>query len=75
VARADADTVRDATGFPIGGVSPVGHPPPLRVVIDRALDGFDLVWASAGTPHAVFPITFEELVEVSGGEPGDIRQR
>lgn len=71
--RADPDTVRQATGFPIGGVSPVGHPPGLRVLIDRGLEAFDVVWAAAGTPHAVFPTTYTELLEVSGGEPADVR--
>lgn len=73
VGRADADVVRRATGFPIGGVSPVGHPDGLRVVIDRGLEPYPVVWAAAGTPHAVFPTTFAELLVVSGGEPGDVR--
>lgn len=71
--RADADVVRAATGFPIGGVSPVGHPTGLRVVIDRGLEPYPVVWAAAGTPFAVFPTSFAELVVVSGGEPGDVR--
>jgi prolyl-tRNA editing enzyme YbaK/EbsC (Cys-tRNA(Pro) deacylase) len=53
VERADADAVRRATGFPIGGVSPVGHPGNLRIIVDRGLEAFDVVWAAAGTPHAV----------------------
>ncbi len=73
VTRADADTVRQATGFPIGGVSPVAHPPGLRVVVDRALAGSPVVWAAAGTPHTVFPTSFEEILGVSRGEPGDVR--
>jgi prolyl-tRNA editing enzyme YbaK/EbsC (Cys-tRNA(Pro) deacylase) len=72
--RADADTVREATGFPIGGVSPVGHKDGLRVVIDQALGGYPVVWAAAGTPHAVFPTSFQELLVISGGEPGDVRE-
>jgi prolyl-tRNA editing enzyme YbaK/EbsC (Cys-tRNA(Pro) deacylase) len=75
VRRADADTVRAATGFPIGGVSPVGHPDGLRVVVDRALDGHPVVWAAAGTPYAVFPTSFRELVELSDGEAADVRQQ
>lgn len=75
VRRADPDLVRDATGFPIGGVSPVVHGEGIRVVVDRALEGFDVVWAAAGTPHAVFPTDFHELLRVSGGQPGDIRSR
>ncbi len=71
VARADADAVRVATGFPIGGVSPVAHP--VRVVVDRGLATYEAVWAAAGTPHAVFPTTFAELVAVSGGDVADVR--
>lgn len=73
VARADADMVRQATGFPIGGVSPAGHREGLRVVIDQGLEPYAVVWAAAGTPHAVFPTTFAELLAVSKGEPGDVR--
>jgi prolyl-tRNA editing enzyme YbaK/EbsC (Cys-tRNA(Pro) deacylase) len=73
--RADADTVRQATGFPIGGVSPVGHPDGLTVVIDEGLAGHAVVWAAAGTPHAVFPTSFAELLAVSGGEAADVRER
>jgi prolyl-tRNA editing enzyme YbaK/EbsC (Cys-tRNA(Pro) deacylase) len=75
VRRADADAVRQATGFPIGGVSPVAPDGPLRVLIDRGLEAYDVVWSAAGTPHAVFPTTFAELVKVSGGEPADVRVR
>ncbi len=75
VTRADADTVRAATGFPIGGVSPVGHPDGLRVVVDEALGRYPVVWAAAGTPHAVFPTTFAELVALSEGDAADVRQR
>lgn len=69
ITRADADAVRAATGQPIGGVAPVGHPAPLRTVVDVALREFDEVWAAAGHPHAVFPTTFDELVRVTGGTP------
>jgi prolyl-tRNA editing enzyme YbaK/EbsC (Cys-tRNA(Pro) deacylase) len=72
VKRADADLVREATGFPIGGVSPVGHPQPLPTVIDEHLRDFDVIWAAAGTPHAVYPTTYDELVRVSGGTPADV---
>lgn len=72
VRRADASTVRDVTGYPIGGVSPVGHEG-LRVVVDRALADEPRVWAAAGTPNAVFPTTFDELLAVSGGEAADVR--
>ena len=72
VARADADTVRAATGYPIGGVAPLAHPAPLRTVIDTHLSGFEVVWAAAGTPHAVFPTTYDELVRLTGGSPADV---
>ena len=55
--RADVDFVRAITGFPIGGVSPLGHPAPIRTVIDQTLFDFDTVWAAAGTPRAVFETT------------------
>ncbi|NLF05213.1 MAG: YbaK/EbsC family protein [Actinomycetales bacterium] len=69
ITRADADAVRAATGQPIRGVAPVGHPAPVRTVIDKDLGEFDIVWAAAGHPHAVFPTNFAELVQVTGGEP------
>jgi prolyl-tRNA editing enzyme YbaK/EbsC (Cys-tRNA(Pro) deacylase) len=72
VKRADAELVREATGFPIGGVAPVGHPVPLTTVIDQHLGDFEVVWAAAGTPHAVFPTSFDELVRISGGTPAEV---
>ena len=69
VERADAATVRAATGFPIGGVAPVGHATDLRVLVDEDLLGYDAIWAAAGTPHTVFPTTGAELVRITGGEP------
>ena len=74
VRRADADAVKRSTGFPIGGVAPVGHTAPLRVVIDRDLLQYPEVWAAAGTPHAVFRTTPEELVRITAGEVADIRE-
>jgi prolyl-tRNA editing enzyme YbaK/EbsC (Cys-tRNA(Pro) deacylase) len=74
IRRADADAVKRFTGFPIGGVAPVGHPVPLRVLIDRDLVLFAEVWAAAGTPHAVFGTTPEELVRITGGALADIRE-
>jgi prolyl-tRNA editing enzyme YbaK/EbsC (Cys-tRNA(Pro) deacylase) len=67
LSRADPAFVRAATGQVIGGVAPVGHPSPLRTVVDTALAGYDEVWAAGGIPHAVFPTTFDELVAVTGG--------
>lgn len=67
--RPDAAQVRAATGQPIGGVSPVGHPTRLRTVVDVELERFDVVWAAAGTPHTVFPTTFAELLRLCGAQP------
>lgn len=65
--RVDADTVREATGYPIGGVPPIGHATTLRVFIDPDLLGHDEVWAAAGTWHDVFPLSPHDLHRVSGG--------
>jgi prolyl-tRNA editing enzyme YbaK/EbsC (Cys-tRNA(Pro) deacylase) len=72
VARADPDTVRAATGVAIGGVPPVGHPQPLRTLVDAALSVYDVVWAAAGHPHAVFPTTHDELVRITGGTSAEV---
>lgn len=70
--RADADFVKAATGFSIGGVSPVGHRSPLIVLIDRTLFRFDVVWAAAGHPHAVFPLSPDDLVRLTGAPVADV---
>ncbi len=67
IARADADFVREATGFAIGGVPPVGHAAQPIVLIDEALMGFDAIWAAAGTPNAVFRLTPADLVALTQG--------
>jgi prolyl-tRNA editing enzyme YbaK/EbsC (Cys-tRNA(Pro) deacylase) len=72
VGRASPEFVKQATGQVIGGVSPVGHPAPVRTLVDRALAAYDEVWAAGGIAHAVFPTTFDELVAVTGGEPADV---
>ena len=72
VRRATPEFVRAATGQAIGGVAPVGHPAPLRTLVDRALEAYGEVWAAGGIAHAVFPSTFTELVAVTGGEPADV---
>ncbi|MDX6199197.1 MAG: hypothetical protein QOJ79_2348 [Actinomycetota bacterium] len=69
IRRADADLVRRATGYAIGGVAPVGHPAPLRTLVDVALADHDVVWAAAGHSHAVFPTSYDELVRLTGGTP------
>ena len=73
ISRADAATVRAATGFAIGGVPPLGHATPLDVLIDRDLLQFDVVWAAAGTPHAVFPIAPADLVRATGGRVMELK--
>lgn len=68
VSMAPAALVREVTGQAIGGVAPVGHPAPLRTVLDAALQGFPQLWAAAGHPHTVMPLTFAQLRELTGGE-------
>jgi prolyl-tRNA editing enzyme YbaK/EbsC (Cys-tRNA(Pro) deacylase) len=75
ITRADADAVRAATGYPIGGVSPAGLPPTTAVLVEKALAAYDVVWAAAGTPHTVFPTTYDELLRLTGGQPSDVRER
>ena len=72
--RVDADVVRSATGFPIGGVPPFGHATPLRVFIDPDLLKYGEVWAAAGTWHDVFGIDPHKLVEASGGAVTDLKR-
>ncbi|QAY58658.1 YbaK/EbsC family protein [Microbacterium protaetiae] len=67
IKRATPEQVREATGQAIGGVAPTGHPTPLTTVVDRALAEHPQIWAAAGTPHAVFPLTFAELVHLTHG--------
>ena len=67
IARADADFVREATGFAIGGVPPVGHATAPVVLIDESLMAFETIWAAAGTPNAVFRLTPAELVALTEG--------
>jgi prolyl-tRNA editing enzyme YbaK/EbsC (Cys-tRNA(Pro) deacylase) len=66
--------VKNITGFSIGGVPPFGHQQPLPVFVDQDLLVFDVVWAAAGTPNAVFAIAPTELVNATGGRVIDIRQ-
>lgn len=67
IKRATPDQVREATGQAIGGVAPTGHPAPLTTVIDEDLAGYPEIWAAGGTPHTVFPLTYDELVALTGG--------
>ena len=70
--REDADTVREATGFPVGGVPPFGHREPLRVFVDEDLLQYDEVWAAAGTPHVNFPVAPSALVRATVGTVCDL---
>ena len=72
VSRADARSVREWTGQVIGGVGPVGHPAPIRTLVDVWLAKYDVVWAAAGNPHAVFPTSYEELVRITGGTSAEV---
>ncbi len=69
VRRATPEFVRAHTGQPIGGVAPVGHPAPIRTVVDEWLARHEQVWAAAGHPHTVFPTTYAELLRLTGGAP------
>jgi prolyl-tRNA editing enzyme YbaK/EbsC (Cys-tRNA(Pro) deacylase) len=65
--RATPEFVREHTGQAIGGVAPVGHPQPVRTLVDTTLDQYDVVWAAAGIPHSVFPTTYKELLRLTNG--------
>jgi prolyl-tRNA editing enzyme YbaK/EbsC (Cys-tRNA(Pro) deacylase) len=70
--KAKPDYVRTHTGQVIGGVSPVGHPTPLRTYVDPWLERHDQVWAAAGHPNALFCTSYAELLHITGGEPLDV---
>lgn len=70
--RADPDFVRSHTGQPIGGVAPVGHPAPIQTLVDVQLQDYEVVWASAGHPHSVFPTSYAELLRITGGTPAEV---
>ncbi len=72
VRRASPEFVRSHTGQPIGGVAPVGHPHPLRTLVDVDLSRFPQVWAAGGHPHYVFPTTYDELLRVTVGEAAEV---
>lgn len=74
VKRPDADTAKTITGFSIGGVPPFGHTSALPVYVDEDLTRFDVVWAAAGTPFAVFAITPDDLVQASHGTVVDLKK-
>ena len=68
IGKADADFVRSRTGFVIGGVPPVGHTEALKTFIDEDLLSYQQIWAAAGTPNAVFPLTPTDLIQITQGE-------
>lgn len=73
IKRANADTVKAATGFSIGGVPPFGYKNPLPIYIDADLMDFDIVWAAAGTPFAVFAIKPDQLAKCSNGQIANLK--
>ncbi len=66
--RADADFIKEQSGFSIGGVAPLGWLQPATVLIDEALNDYEVIWAAAGHPHAVFPTTFDELIAATNAK-------
>ncbi len=74
IEKADADFVRRHTGFAIGGAAPIGHPAPLQTIVDADLLQHEELWAAAGTPHAVFRLTPEDLRRVSHGTVAVVAQ-
>lgn len=72
--KADAALVRAQTGFAIGGVAPIGHLNPIRAFLDPRLEAFEVVWAAAGTPHHVFPISPTDLISLSGAQVSDFAE-
>lgn len=72
LALADPRTVAEVTGFPVGGVAPLGHLHPAQVLLDESLARFPVVYAAAGTPASALPLSFADLVRLSGGEPADL---
>ncbi|CAN2191353.1 EbsC Uncharacterized conserved protein [Candidatus Nanopelagicaceae bacterium] len=68
--RADANYVKEVSGYSVGGVSPLGWiSKPEIILIDEALNDYEVVWAAAGHPHAVYPTTYDELIQCSGAQP------
>src|SRR4051794_9749643 len=72
ISTADADFVRDRTGFAIGGVPPLGHLEPPLTVVDVSLSRYETIWAAAGHPHTVFPTSYDELLRLTGGTPAEV---
>jgi prolyl-tRNA editing enzyme YbaK/EbsC (Cys-tRNA(Pro) deacylase) len=72
LSRATPEFVLAATGQRIGGVAPLGHPAPIRTLVDIDLAGYPAIWAAGGVPHAVFPTTYVELLALTGGTPAEV---
>lgn len=72
ITRASADQVREATGQPIGGVAPVGHPAPLPTYLDRWLSRHPQLWCAAGTPRSVMAVTYTQLLEITNATEVDV---
>ncbi len=73
ITRSNAETARAVTGYAIGGVPPFGHDTKLPTYVDEDLEQFDILWAAAGTPHAVFAIAPQDLVRVTDGSVADLK--
>ena len=67
--RVDADYVKEKSGFSIGGVAPIGWVSSTTILIDQALNDYEVVWAAAGHPHAVYPTSFAELLAITSAKP------
>ena len=72
ILKADAEFVRAATGFAIGGVAPVGHTGEVRAFVEKSLAAYDRLWAAAGHPNTVFALAYDELLKLAGGRAIDV---
>lgn len=72
IRRATPEFVRQHTGQPIGGVAPLGHPKPIRTLVDTALENYSEIWAAGGVPRAVFPTTYAELLRITAGSAAEV---
>ncbi|GIJ49869.1 aminoacyl-tRNA deacylase [Virgisporangium aliadipatigenens] len=72
VKRAAPDFVRTHTGQAIGGVAPLGHPKPVRTIVDSHLETFPVLWTAGGVPQSVFPVTYPELVRITAGTTAEV---
>ena len=72
VSMANAEQVKDQTGFSIGGVSPIGHIEKINILVDKSLSRFENIYAAAGHPHSIFKITYKKLLKLTEGKEEDI---